>query len=236
MQIAKNPVTRTCDEAEIYNGIYDFSRLRIIELGCGAAGATRHIAQTNPGCSIDALEVDEIQHGKNLQIADLPNVRFVLAGAQDIPAADQQYDAVFMFKSLHHVPRELLPKALEEIHRVLVPGGRAYISEPVYAGDFNELISLYHDEKVVREHAFAALQEAVNNGLFQLEDEIFFNVTMEYEGFAQFYDQMIGNTYSDHHLSEAILDRVKAKFAQKMGSVKAGFTAPIRVDLLRKPG
>jgi 2-methylisocitrate lyase-like PEP mutase family enzyme len=66
-----------------------------------------------------------------------------------------------MFKSLHHVPVPLMDQALAEIRRVLKPGGLAYISEPVFAGEFNEVLRLFHDESIVRREAFSAIERAV---------------------------------------------------------------------------
>lgn len=100
------------------------------------------------------MEVDVIAHRKNLQITDLPNVTFGLAGAQDIPLDDETADIVLMFKSLHHVPVELMETSLREIRRVLKPAGLAYISEPIFACDFNEILRLFHNEQEVREAAF----------------------------------------------------------------------------------
>ncbi|WP_293687675.1 class I SAM-dependent methyltransferase [Thiolapillus sp.] len=87
-------------------------------------------------------------------------------------------------KSLHHVPVPLMGKALEEIHRVLRPGGRAYIFEPVYAGQFNEILRLFNDEKEVRQAAFDTLKDAVSRGDFALKDEIFFQSKSEFGTFA----------------------------------------------------
>ena len=60
--------------------------------------------------------------------------------------------------------RYLLDTALDEIHRVLRPGGVAWFAEPVFAGDLNEIIRLFHDEQVVRQAAFDALVRASNGG------------------------------------------------------------------------
>ncbi|MDM8567708.1 class I SAM-dependent methyltransferase [Candidatus Halobeggiatoa sp. HSG11] len=138
MEVSK--ITRTCPEKEIYNELLKLDGKHILELGCGAAELTRTIATEGFNRHVTAAEVDEIQHNKNLLITDLDNVTFQLAGAESIPASDNTFDVVFMFKSLHHVPVELMVQALEEIQRVLKPDGLAYISEPIFAGDFNELL------------------------------------------------------------------------------------------------
>ncbi len=139
---------------DVYKRLLPLDNKHILELGCGTAQKTRDIATTGVNRRITALEVDRIAHQKNLQIRDLPNVNFVLAGAQDIPLEDESVDIVLMFKSLHHVPVDLMEVSLSEIWRVLKPGGLAYISEPVYSGNFNEILSLFNDEKEVREAAF----------------------------------------------------------------------------------
>ncbi|MCA9018410.1 MAG: class I SAM-dependent methyltransferase [Planctomycetaceae bacterium] len=233
MQFISNSIETSCPEADIYNRLFDYSGKNILELGCGAAALTRAIAEAHPDCHIDALEVDEIQHGKNIQIRDLPNVSFVLAGAQAIPADDDSYDIVFMFKSLHHVPMEFMEKALLEIKRVLKPGGMAYISEPVYAGEFNDLMCLFHDEKVVREHAFATLEKAIQAGHFELKEEIFFNSPVHFADFKQFETEVLGATFNNHQLDEQTHDRVREKFSLNMRASGADFKLPIRVDLLQ---
>ena len=96
----------------------------VLELGCGTAFVTRKLAEAYPSAHITAAEVDRIQHDKNLQIDDLPNVDFILAGMQDIPLPDGSIDLVIMLKSLHHVPTELLLQGFQEIHRVLKKNGR----------------------------------------------------------------------------------------------------------------
>ena len=133
---------------------------------------TRLLARELAPAHIVATEVDRIQLKKNLSITDLPTDTFRYGGAESIADADETYDAVFMFKSLHHVPMDLMAQALGEIHRVLKPGGKAYFSEPVYWGPFNDLLRLVHDECEVREAAFAALTHAVEWGRFDLEAEV----------------------------------------------------------------
>ena len=145
---------------------------RVLELGCGKAEKTRTLAQTGRVREIVALEVDAIQHAKNLAVDDLPGVIFAHGGAEAIPAADASFDIVLMFKSLHHVPLGQMDAALSEIARVLKPGGLAWISEPVYAGELNEVFKLFHDEKTVREAAFAAICRAVTQGPLALQEQL----------------------------------------------------------------
>ena len=235
MKIAAEQIDINCSESDIYNQLLSLDRKHILELGCGSAEITRNIATTGADRQITALEVDEIAHQKNLQITDLPNVTFGLSGAQEIPLQNESVDVVFMFKSLHHVPLELMRPSLLEIRRVLKPGGMAYISEPVFAGDFNEILRLFHDEQKVREAAFNALKNVVDEGLFSLVKETFFNSAIKFESFAEFENNTIKATHSNHKLDEKLYKLVKQRFEQHLGENGANFFMPIRVNLLQRP-
>lgn len=235
MKIAAEKIFVNCPEAEIYNRLLSLDGKQILELGCGSAEITRNIAASCTDCRVTALEVDEIAHQKNLQLTDLPNVTFGLAGAQEIPLPDKSIDVVFMFKSLHHVPLELMDQSIHEIRRVLKPGGLAYISEPIFAGDFNEILRLFHDEKKVRQAAFASLEKAVEEGIFELCEEVFFNSLMRFEDFAEFESNTIRATHSSHKLDDELYAQVKQRFEQHLVDDGANFLVPIRVDLLQRP-
>jgi len=235
MKIATEHIDLNCPESEIYNRLLSLDNKHILELGCGNAEITRSIATSGTGRRITALEVDEIAHEKNLQIADLPNVNFELSGAQQIPLEDESVDVVFMFKSLHHVPMELMETSIHEIRRVLKPGGLAYISEPIFAGDFNEVLRLFHDEEIVREAAFNVLKKAVDDGLFELLEEVFFNSPGKFESFSEFENHTIKATHSSHQLDEELYALVKQRFERHIGDDGAHFLNPMRVDLLQRP-
>lgn len=235
MKIADSSPAPVLNEVKLMLDRLPFDGARVLELGCGRAEKTRLLAETGRPREIIALEVDQIQHAKNLQANDLPTVCFAQGGAEAIPAEDASVDIVLMFKSLHHVPVDLMDQALGEIARVLRPGGLAWISEPVYAGDLNEVFRLFHDEKVVREAAFAATCRAVSAGCLELQEQLFFNTRSFFESFEQFDSRMIRVTHSNHQLSPELYAAVRERFNSFMTPEGATFINPQRVDLLVKP-
>ncbi len=188
-----------------------------------------------PGLSYVGLEVDAIQHARNLQDAPA-GMRFVAAGAQDIPSADAQFGLALMLKSLHHVPLAAMDKALAEVARVLRPGGYLYLSEPVYAGPLNEISRLYNDEGAVR----AAAQAAVDRALaapaspWQQVAEQRFDMPVEFKDFADFDQRMMRPTFADHHIDDALQARVAAAFAPHCTQQGARFVRPMHVRLLQR--
>lgn len=235
MKLTEENIARACPESEVFNELLELDGKRILELGCGRAELTRILATGGSDRSMVALEVDEVQHRLHQDIDDLPNVEFRMAGAEAIPYPDARFDVAFMFKSLHHVPLELMDKAMAEVKRVLKPGGFAYISEPVFAGDFNEILRLFHDEEQVRLAAFEAVKRAVDSGLFELASETFFLSPMHFDDFADFDRKVLQVTHSDHSLSPELHKQVKTRFESHMTPDGANFQMPIRIDLLKRP-
>lgn len=234
MKIADPESDLVCQEHLLYAELIP-QQARVLELGCGNAEKTRSVMRSGKVAYCLALETDAVQHARNLARTDLPNVHFALAGAQDIPADSDSFDLVLMFKSLHHVPLDQMDAALSEIRRVLKPGGLAYISEPVFAGDYNEILRLFHDEELVRRAAFEAMERAVDSGFLELVEQKFFKTAVRYRDFAQFEEKVIGATHTQHRLTAECLAEVRARFAAHIGPDGAEFLTPNRVDLLRKP-
>ena len=221
-------------ENEVFEQLVSLDNKEILELGCGAAAITRLVATNGRDRRITAAEVDEIQHNKNLLADDLANVTFVRCGSEAISSENESFDVVAMFSSLHHVPVELMERALHEVERVLRPGGVAYIAEPVFAGDFNELIRSFHDEELVRETAYKAIKNSIANGEFVEIDEVFFNAPLEYASFEEFERNTLNVSHTDHQLSPDLYRSVKENFLRRLQSVGALFEIPYRVNLLQK--
>ena len=236
MQLSGPTKQPVCDELQVIAELLPLDGARLLELGCGAAEKTRQIVEHSDVLEIVAAEVDQIQHRTNLQRYDLPKVSFKSYGAEAIDEPDNSFDCVLMFKSLHHVPVPMMDTALAEIARVLKPGGLAYISEPVFAGEFNEIIRLFHDESLVRREAFEAMQRAVAGGVLELADERFFENRIRLQSFSQFEQGILNVTHTEHNVTPELLDLVRSKFESYRGPDGYVFEIPNRVDLLRRTG
>lgn len=235
MQLQNPDANTRCNELDLIAQYLPLADATVLELGCGKAHMTRRIAERFPVARIIATEVDPIQHAKNLASEHPACIHFQAGGAEAIEAADNSIDVVFMFKSLHHVPPERMGQAMQEIARVLKSGGMAWISEPVYAGAFNDILRLFHDEKVVRELAFQAVCASVASGQLELVEQIFCNTETRFADFAEFEQRIINVTHTNHRLDAALYAQVQAAFQQHMGAEGARFANPARFDLLRKP-
>lgn len=234
MQIASSAEQPLLYELDLMQQLLPLQGASVLELGCGAAEKIRKLAACSGLARAVAAEVDELAHAKNQQNA-AAGIEFARFGAEAIPHADESFDVVLMLKSLHHVPGHALDTAFAEIHRVLKKGGILYISEPVFAGKLNEVIRLFHDEQQVRQDAFEATQRAVSSGQFKLQQQHFFLTEVKLKSFAQFKAGIIDATHSEHHLDDALLQRVRRQFeaCKPAAASTYDFATPNRVDLLQ---
>lgn len=221
------------DELDLLAGLLPLADLDILELGCGAAALARALLQREPSTRLTGLEVDERQHAKNVS-APQDRLHFALGGAQAIPFADARFDLVLMLKSLHHVPVPLMAKALSEVARVLKPGGHLYVSEPVYAGPFNEVVRLFNDEEVVRRFAQSAVDEALRIGPWTQVDERRFQMPLRFASFEEFDQKLMRPTFADHRIDEALQAQVREAFLPHLKADGAHFLRPMHVRLLRR--
>jgi ubiquinone/menaquinone biosynthesis C-methylase UbiE len=234
MKLSDPQAATICTDHELFEQYLALEGADILDLGCGRAEHSRWIAQSHPSVRVTAMEIDREQHVLNCRTEAPTNLAFVLGGAEAIPSASASIDIVLMIKSLHHVPRHLLDVALEEVIRVLRPGGMAYISEPIFDGPLNEIMRIFHDEQQVRLDAFEALRRMVEKGALRLIEERFFSVPTRFRDFADFEDRVLRVTHTRHRLERRQMDEVIERFAEHMSAAGAQFAAPQRLDLLRK--
>ena len=100
-----------------------------LEIGCGRGVGASVILDTFGAEFVDAFDLDPsmVQLARRRLAAESARVRLWVGDAEVIEAEDDTYDAVFDFGIIHHVPQWRV--VLDEVHRVLKPGGRFYAEE-----------------------------------------------------------------------------------------------------------
>ncbi len=224
------------DELDLLAELVPLQAQNIIELGCGNAKLARTLLERWPQCRVTGLEVDAVQHAKNLA-SPQAGLSFVAAGAQAVPFADASFDLALMLKSLHHVPMASMDAALAEVARVLRPGGCLYVSEPIYGGALNALVRLYNDEGVVRPAAQAALDRALDSGVqWEALAERRFAQPVHFASFDDFAQRMMYPSFADHRIDDDLLARARAAYAPHQGADGASLVRPLHVRVLRRKG
>ena len=96
---------------------------RVLDVGCGSGWATRLMAEKASRGSVVGIDIaDEMIKLARETSASFPNVNFRVASAESLPFGDGEFTHSFSMESLYYYAD--MPAALQEIKRVLKPGGR----------------------------------------------------------------------------------------------------------------
>ncbi|MEE8270477.1 MAG: class I SAM-dependent methyltransferase, partial [Alphaproteobacteria bacterium] len=158
--------------------------------------------------------------------------RYLFGYGQDLPLADGSVDLVVFFNSLHHVPVADQPRALAEAARVLRPGGRVYVLEPLAEGAYFDMVRPVDDETAVRAAALAALKAAEE--LTEVTELVYLN-PVRFADFATFRDGFVAvDPPVRAPLMAARAAEMKARFEASACGDDGGyaFDQPSRVNLL----
>ena len=96
----------------------------IADLGCGPG----HVTAWLEGNGVRAVGVDLSAEMVGIGRREYPGVEFRDGDLLDLPAADGEFGAVVALYSVIHLEPAELPRAFEEMSRVLRPGGRALVA------------------------------------------------------------------------------------------------------------
>jgi len=114
---------------------------RVLEIGCGSGGFTTIVARAVGAAGrVEALDIQPAmlaQLEKKLALVenqDIQNITLHQASAYELPFEDGVLDLVYLITVLPEIPDQ--PRALEEIKRVLKPGGILAISELLLDPDY----------------------------------------------------------------------------------------------------
>ena len=110
---------------------------RVAELGCGSGYGTRLILDEFGAARVDAVDLDPamISRARHRLRRHTGRAHLARGSATDLRSAfhavgggqNGTYDAVFDFAIIHHIPN--WREALDEVARVLKPGGRFFFDE-----------------------------------------------------------------------------------------------------------
>jgi ubiquinone/menaquinone biosynthesis C-methylase UbiE len=104
------------------------SNLKILEIGCGTGEYTTNLAKIFPKSNISGLDISSgILSIAKKKCRRYRKVKFIVGSAYSLPFRAKSFDVVCGFYILHHLD---LKRVMDEVGKVLKPGGIAYFVEP----------------------------------------------------------------------------------------------------------
>jgi sarcosine/dimethylglycine N-methyltransferase len=120
--------------ASLLEGLGETSR--VLDIGSGFGGAARYLAKTF-GCRVVALNLSETENDRNRKMNQEQGldhlIEVVDASFEELPYPKDSFDVVWSQDAILHSGDR--SKVLEEVARVLKPGGRFVFTDPMMADD-----------------------------------------------------------------------------------------------------
>jgi SAM-dependent methyltransferase len=138
-----------CDDL----GVLEFARVRsgetIVEVGAGAG----NFLALFRGSERALVAVDLVEAMLRAGVKDAPDLLAVVGDGYRLPLRSGSIDLVATAQALHHIERPV--PVLQEMWRIMAPGGRVLVVDQVSTESFEET-AVRHELEVVRDPSHAA--------------------------------------------------------------------------------
>ena len=113
----------------------------VLDIGCGAGGKSLYYLSlgANSVTGIDVVEKYEKEAYSLQEELGLSGFKFLLEDASKMSFEDNSFDTIVMNDAMEHVAEP--EKVLDEVYRVLKPGGKLYVNFPPYNHPFGAHLS-----------------------------------------------------------------------------------------------
>ncbi|MCW2307823.1 class I SAM-dependent methyltransferase [Rhodobium gokarnense] len=181
--------------------------LAVADIGAGDGAFARALA--GEGANVTAVEVDADKVAALGSQAD--GFEVVEGRGESLPFADKSLDLVAFMFSFHHVPADVQDAALTESLRVLKPGGRLHIAEPLAEGALTEILLPLEDETEILRQSRAAIEQRIDADL-RLVDTATYGVPYRYGSLQAIIDDVVGIDPTRAARVPAIRAEIEARF------------------------
>ncbi len=128
----------TCPENRfIVHQLGDIQGKSLLDLGCGAGENSVYFARQGAHCVASDISSGMVEKALKLAAKYDVKIEGKVINAMDIDFPDNSFDIIYAANILHHVNPK---RALQEMHRVLKPGGKMCFWDPL---KHNPIINIY---------------------------------------------------------------------------------------------
>lgn len=97
---------------------------KVLDLGCGSGVQSKQLSQKGLEVVGFDLSLEMIKEAKK----KVPKAKFVVGDMTKMSFPEGSFGGVFAQASLLHIPKKLIPKVLEKIHKILKKDGILYLA------------------------------------------------------------------------------------------------------------
>jgi SAM-dependent methyltransferase len=147
---------------------------RIVELGTGLGEGATYFSKCGAAAIAADISLGMLHLARRVAHHHGTSFRCIAMDASQLALADETVDIVYAANTLHHVD---IAACLQEVHRVMRPGGRAAFWDPIA---YNPIINIYrrmaHQVRTEDEHPLSRTDLAMMRSLFSKVEVGFFGL------------------------------------------------------------
>lgn len=118
-------------------------RATLLDLACGTGRFLREVKNNYPKLAVTALDLSPYYlDAARDALAPWPGTVFIEAAAEDIPAPDESLDVITCLYLFHELPAKERRRVVQEMARLLKPGGAVILLDSIQLGDVPEYDAL----------------------------------------------------------------------------------------------
>jgi len=195
---------------DVLSAMIDLGGLSVADIGAGSGAFAAKMAAR--GATVTGVEIDADKVAEAAKAVG-PNVTVRQGRGEALPFGDATLDLVTFIFSFHHVPSEVQDKAIDEALRVLRPGGRLHVVEPLPGSALTDILSPLVDETDLYRTSRACLEARLGSGLTLLHQEEY-AVPYRYGSFEDVIDDVVGIDPARAARLAEVRDEVERRFAE----------------------
>lgn len=220
-------------DLDVLNQQVDVTGKHVVDVGCGTLSFSKKLLEQ--GAHVLGIDPDPTKAEENRSTQLPENLRFIQAGADQIPTDDASVDGLFFSYSFHHIPPEIHDQTIREIFRVLVPdNGFVYVIEPVSCPLY-QVMKYFNYEDDVRAAAWNSLEKIAERATEIAAVE--YHSISEFESWEAFVKKYAERPFSPTHSRKDVdNETVKSEFEKHAIETEngIGFKFTRRVVYLRQ--
>ena len=108
--------------------------LKVADIGCGMTAFTIYLKE-HAGCDVTGVDPDTFEsgvrykgHGVSEEFIKRTGIKFLRGDMTNVPLEDDSQDRAFSISVMEHVPPDVRRRGMQELARILKPGGRAIVT------------------------------------------------------------------------------------------------------------
>jgi ubiquinone/menaquinone biosynthesis C-methylase UbiE len=112
------------------------AKARLLDVGCGTGAFLREVKRNHPRLAVTGLDLSAPYLSvAGRRLADWSRVELIEGAAEAMPFGDAEFDAVSVVYLFHELPPRTRRAVVDEIRRVLKPGGTLILVDSLQTGD-----------------------------------------------------------------------------------------------------